>query len=514
MQKVGWAIQFNIILDTLKLLIYISVPHDLIITIYNMKKLSFRLLNLQLVILTLFCSINSHAQESSGSLANGFKNPPDQAKPFMTYLARTSFMLQQGSFVADIAYLINEGAPSTMPIWGSGLDPALPEGYDFDYINSDILINMMKTGSDGRLVLPDSMSYAVLVLPNTDQMSIPVLTKLHEFVKNGATIIGRRPLRTPGLTDYPASEEKLKILTDDLWSDLDGISRTRHPFGKGQVIWGTPLNTVMQLLNVPKDFEYSKSLDADVSWIHRRSGETDLYFVVNRTDKELNTNVRFNVSGREAEIWLPESGDSKPASYSFDKNKTTVPLQLSERQSVFVVFRNKTSETVRTIESPVMTPFLSVEGPWELTFPTGLGAPEKTTVTKLESWTVNEDQGIKYFSGTATYSTIINVSSKQIQLDGKIMLDLGKALDIAEVYLNGKPVDTLWRPPYKCDITGLLKKGENKLEIKVTNEWTNRLLGDRLAGSGKKVLNSSLFVMARQPVESGLLGPVRVIRQN
>ena len=433
------------------------------------------------------------------------------AKPFMTYLARNSFMLQQGKFVADIAYLLNEGAPSTMTIWGHGLDPAPPEGYDYDYINADVLINRIGVDSNGRLILPDSMSYAMLVLPNTEQMTIPVLMKLHELVKNGATVVGQKPFKTPGLTGFPSSEAKLKMLTDDLWGDLDGISRTRRSFGKGQVIWGMPLISVLQLLRVPDDIEYSRPLDADISWIHRHSGETDIYFIVNRTDKELKTDVRFRVSGKEAEIWHPESGKAEPASYLIVKDKTIVPLQLAERQSVFVVFSHNSSVESRNIAPAVLTQLSSVEGPWEIAFPSGMGAPDKSRIMKLESWTTNEDQGIKYFSGTASYSTTINAVDKWFQPDTKILLDLGKVGDIAEVIVNGTPTDTLWMLPYRSDISRLLKKGNNKLEIKVTNQWTNRLIGDRLATGDKKVLNSNLMIMARQPVESGLLGPVSIL---
>jgi len=435
----------------------------------------------------------------------------EQSKPFMTYLARISFMLQQGEFVADIAYLLDEGAPSTMPIWGTGLNPSPPEGYDYDYINDDVLLNRMTVDSEGRLLLPDNMSYSVIVLPNSEQMTLPVLMKLHELVRDGATIVGRKPLRTPGLSGYPASEATLKNLTDDLWADLDGISRTRRSFGKGQVIWGMPLISVLKLLNLPNDVEYSRPLDSEISWIHRRSGDTDIYFIVNRSDKELNTEVRFRVSGREAEIWYPETGRSEPASYSFDKDKTIVPLQLNERQSLFVVFHNNASADSRNIAKVVQNQLLTIGGRWEIKFPSGMGAPEKTSITELVSWTANDVPGIKYFSGTATYSTAIKVPGNWLQQDAKILLDLGRVGDIAEVSVNGITSDTLWSFPYRSDITRLLNKGNNKIEIKVTNQWTNRLTGDRAAAPGEKVLNSTLFIRGNQLTESGLLGPVRIL---
>ena len=121
----------------------------------------------------------------------------EQGQPFMTYLARNCFMLQQGLFVADLAYLLNEGAPSTMPFWGAGLKPAPPDGYDYDYVNTDVVLNRMSVNAEGRIVLPDGMSYRVLVLPEIDRMTLPVLRKIRELVQNGATVLGPKPLQSP-----------------------------------------------------------------------------------------------------------------------------------------------------------------------------------------------------------------------------------------------------------------------------------------------------------------------------
>src|SRR6185312_9736791 len=141
----------------------------------------------------------------------------EQALPLMTYFARSSFLLQQGHFVADVAYLLNEGAPSTPPIWGSGTRPAPPEGYDYDFINADVLLNRLSVASDGRLVLPDGMSYRLLVLPETDRMRPELLRKLRELVAGGATISGRKPLVSPSLADYPSADAEVHALATELW---------------------------------------------------------------------------------------------------------------------------------------------------------------------------------------------------------------------------------------------------------------------------------------------------------
>lgn len=436
----------------------------------------------------------------------------EQAAPFMTYLARNSFMLQQGKFVADIAYLLVEGAPSTMPIWGTGLNPPPPEGYDYDYINADALINRMTVSTDGRLALPDGMSYTLLVLPNTNRMTLPVLKKINDLVKAGATVVGPRPERTPGFTGYPDSEESLEDLTMDIWGDLDGISRTRRVYGKGKMIWGTPVKTVLEMAGIKPDVEYDRPLDSKINWIHRRTEETDSYFLINSSDKPLATEIRFRVTGKEAEMWDPSTGKTQPLSYTISDNRTVVPVHFTEHQSAFIVFRKKTNITSRSVTrtSPVLLTTLT--GPWEISFTPDMGAPEKTTLDKLESWTVNNDEGVKYFSGSATYAKTIKVSKSWLQQGMRLILDLGRVCDIAEVTVNGAPAGLLWKAPFQTDISGLLKKGTNIIEIKVTNQWTNRLAGDMKAPPGKKVLNSSLFIRVRDLPESGLLGPVKILK--
>jgi hypothetical protein len=437
----------------------------------------------------------------------------EQAGPFMKYLARISFMLQQGRPVGDLVYLLNEGAPSTMPIWGSGLDPAPPEGFDYDYINADALINRMSVDQEGKLALPDGVFYRLLVLPNTEQMTLPVLQKIHDLVAAGATVTGRKPLRTPGLTGFPASETKLEELVFDLWGDLDGISRTQRTFGKGRVIWGMPLSKILSSSGIPKDVEYSIPVNYKLSWIHRTTDEGDIYYIVNGSDTLINSEISFRVAGLEPEIWDPSDSSMIQAGYTLEKNKTRVSLHLSERQSVFVVFRHKATLPYRNILVQLPEVLDTLKGSWELIFPAGLGAPEKISLSRLESWTANADEGIKYFSGTATYLKTFIAPKKWFQPGYKLAIDIGKAGDIAEVMLNGIQLGTLWKPPYQADITGALKKGENKLEIKVTNQWTNRLIGDQKAAPGKKILNSPLFMFpGRKMEDSGLTGPVTILK--
>ena len=436
----------------------------------------------------------------------------EQAKPFMEYLARNSYMLAQGKFVADIAYLLDEGAPSTMPIWGTGINPAPPDGYDYDYINSDVLITRMSVAPDGRLILPDGMSYSVLVLPNSEQMSLPVLMKINDMVKAGATIIGPKPERTPGYSGYPGSEIRFQNIVSDLWADLDGVSRTIRVHGKGRVFWGTPVKTVLIRLKVSPDVEYSQPLDSRIDWIHRRTEDADIYFVVNSAEVPLETEIRFRVTGREAEIWDPAKGQTKPAGYTLNGDATVVPLNLAEREAVFVIFRKETTVTSRSPEQDYPKPLTTLPGPWEVSFPPNSGAPEKITMNSLESWTTNSDERVKYFSGTATYTKTIKVPKTWLTGNIKLFIDLGKVDDLAEVKINGTSTGVLWKAPFRADITDLLKMGNNFIEIRITNQWTNRLIGDQKLPPEKKVLNSSVMVWGRNLNESGLLGPVTITK--
>ncbi|GGF09503.1 glycosyl hydrolase [Hymenobacter cavernae] len=438
----------------------------------------------------------------------------EQSKPLMTYLARNTHMLQQGQYVADVAYLLNEGAPSTMPFWGAGLQPALPEGYAFDYINADALITRMSVNDKGRLVLPDGMSYGVLVLPEIGEMTLPVLRKVRELAQGGATIVGPKPVKAPGLTAYPSSDPELQAIASEVWGDLDGRSRTKCRYGKGQIVWGLPLAQVMSLAGLTPDVTCSRPLGSEVPWIHRRVGDADVYYVVNRSDSTQDLKAQFRVSGKDVALWHPATGQTEPAGYTISGGQTTVPLHLKERETVFVVFNHATSATARAATPvPTESTLLTVAGPWRVTFAPKLGAPAEATFPQLASWTDNADAGIKYFSGTATYHKTLEASKKWFHTGRKIMLDLGSVGDIAEVTVNGQKVDLLWQAPFQADVTNLLKPGKNQVEIQVTNEWTNRLIGDKLAGPDKKVLDSytAPFGGQYQLGRSGLLGPVRIM---
>ncbi|MBN2013494.1 glycoside hydrolase [candidate division KSB1 bacterium] len=439
----------------------------------------------------------------------------EQAKPFIDYLARASFMLQQGQFVADIVYLLNEGAPATMPIWGAGLAPKPPDGYDYDYINTDVLLNRVSVNANGDLLLPDGMMYRILVLPPIDRMTLPVIQKIKNLVENGATVVGPKPLASPSLEQYPNADSEIQTLAAALWGDLDGISRTSRRIGKGRVIWGLPLSDVLTSMYIPKDVEYSQALDMDLFWTHRRTSSVDIYFAVNSSDRAHDIDIRFRVTEKTPELWFPDTGERRSAIYTTIDSLTTVSLTLPQHGSVFIVFRETAPEPAPILQKEFKTILKTVNGSWELNFPPNLGAPDKIQLEQLKSWTECTDTGVKYFSGAAVYNKTINAPADWFQNDAKLILDLGKALDVAEVSINGKVAGTRWKPPYTFDITNILKPGANRFEIKITSQWTNRLVGDVNAPADKKILpvgSEKIFFFRTPPLqESGLIGPVTII---
>jgi hypothetical protein len=265
----------------------------------------------------------------------------EKSKPWMDYLARSQFLLQQGRFVADAAYFCGESCPVVTRIG----TPPLPKGYDYDSINADVLLNKA-TVKDGRLVLADGMSYAVLVLPESDpQMTPALLQKIDDFVFAGLTVVGPRPDHSPSLQNYPQCDASVKTLAGVIWGDCDGKTVTEHRRGKGQVFWGKSMGDVFASIHVTPDFDIAGS-KSPVIYIHRTTDAGEVYFVANHGHSFADVNCSFRVTGKVPELWHPETGTSETAPvYSDPDGRISVPLRLDPSGSVFVVFRNPDSAT-------------------------------------------------------------------------------------------------------------------------------------------------------------------------
>ena len=428
------------------------------------------------------------------------------AQPWIQYLARSSFMLQQGRFVADIAYFYGEDTNITALFQQKA--PPIPNGYNFDYVNADALIHRV-SASRGLLVTPSGMQYRVLALdPHSQRMSLPVLHRISELVHAGAVVVGPRPLTTPSLSD---SEGDFGRLVEELWGTSGGERRV----GQGVVYGDTPLDAVLSRLQLGPDFAYSRTAaDTTLLFVHRVLPDGDIYYVNNRRDRAEDIEATFRVSGREAEVWHADTGLREPAAYRIVNQRTTVPLHLDPWGTVFVVFRKATGVPSRTVAAPVARVVATVEAPWTVRFQPGRGAPESITLSALQSWSEHTEPGVKYFSGTAAYSRSLEAPAEWFAQGTRLWIDLGDVKNLAEVTVNGTPIGTAWKKPFRVEATGALRVGINQLEVKVTNLWVNRMIGDRQPGAPKQyTFTVPVFYKADSPLlPSGLLGPLQIVQ--
>ena len=641
----------------------------------------------------------------------------NQGRAWLDYIARCQSLLQQGLFVADLAYFTGEEGNQYAKVTPDELSPAPPPGYDYDLINAEVMLNRVQV-ENGRLVLPDGMSYRVLVLQDHKALSLTLVKKLHRLVSAGMVLVGAKPEKSLGLRastapagtperDRPGEstpgDAEFNRLTTALWGPVNGTTVTEHRVGAGRVCWGKPLQTVLDTLQLKPDFEVSsRSGDAPITYIHRRIASADVYFLANQRRTTEDVVCLFRVGNKQPELWDANTGQTTPVRlYERVDGQVRMPLQLDPSGSVFVVFRNPAatnrlqavlkdntailstkpfppparaqyaavSDTFtisfwakpeinvmlnpngfregialpwtdyyaiyppdgqklygaghaacgltvgrngvaiweRTNGKPTFilaapvpvtgwshvavvytagvpaiyvngkriqqgkksqhvvhpgvgkaylsdeasyyngdmsepqvlpsalsdeqvgqlatqpvpekpaslladmvsmtgsglrfwqngrytlrdqagrdTPLtvsgigqpMTLRGPWQVRFPPSLGAPEQITLPELVSLHTHSQAGVRYFSGTAAYTKTVNLPATMLAPKKRVYLDLGRVEVLADVVVNGKELGTLWKRPYQIDVTDALKAGTNTLEIRATNLWPNRLIGD------------------------------------
>ena len=434
----------------------------------------------------------------------------EQAGPWVSYISRNAYMLQQGKFGADVAYFYGEEAPLS-GLYGEGSAPPkdAPDGYGFDYVNSDIVLHQL-SAANGALETRSGMRYRVLYLGGSStKMTLPVLRKLHDLVSAGAVVVGNRPAGSPSLADNAAEFAKI---ADSLWGPAGSTASPERTVGRGKIIFGQDVNKALASLGVARDFDYEKPKpDSELMFLHRRLADGDVYFVSNRQARAEAISVTFRVAGKRPELWHADTGTTEPVSYSTENGRTKVPLNLGTNESLFVVFRKPASTPAETIPPPVETRLATLDGNWSLAFAPDLGAPEKVTIDRLSSWSESTDPGVKYYSGTGTYSRTLNVPAGWLQPRKRVMLDLGEVRELAEVLVNGRSLGIVWHAPYQVDVTSAVKPGANTVEVKVTNLWVNRLIGDKQPDAKKYTFTTMGTYKADAPLQpSGLLGPVTI----
>lgn len=425
---------------------------------------------------------------------------------FIDYIKRCNALLQQGKFVADVAYFIGEDAPKMTGI----RDPELPQGYSFDYINAEVIEERMRV-KDGQWLLPDGMTYKILVLPNLETMRPRLLKRIKDLVYEGGVILGNPPSKSPSLDNYPDADEEVRGLARQLWSNVDGQTVKHRHFGKGMVIQGMTLEEALSFIQVPPDVMTSAS--DSILFAHRRFDDVDIYFLSNQTNRNASIKPQFRVTGKIPEFWNPVNGRivDLPGYHERDGG-TVVPISLHAGESAFIVFKSQSLHVTRhasLANSSDRIDSLKIDGPWMVEFDHNAGGPKKAVeFEELMDWTRNDNDSIRYYSGHALYRKTFFF--EQISGVREATLDLGKVVAIAKVRLNGIDVGGVWTPPYRLDVTDALRSGENTLEIRVVNNWMNRLIRDvQVSPKDRKTWVTVNPYRADSPLQSsGLFGPV------
>ena len=432
-----------------------------------------------------------------------------QMDVYTQYLKRTNYMLQQGLNVADVAYFIGEDTPKMTGI----TDPSLPVGYQFDYMNAEVIEKYM-TVKDGLITLPHGTQYHILVLPNLETMRPELLTKIKQLVNDGAVVMGPAPKRSPSLQNQPMADQQVQAMATELWGDVDGVNVKSRKYGKGTIINGMDMKEAFALINCIPDCNLPE--DKSIHYGHRTLGNGEIYFVSNQTAETKLITPEFRVTGKQPELWEATNGYLRDLSaYDQKENTTTVPLKLEPYESVFVVFQKSAGKSsVNTLEANYPTPTLvsEVKGPWTVNFDSLQRGPSAPVIfNTLTDWASSTNDSIKYYSGTAFYTNTFKLGKLR---DGeKVVIDLGKLTAMAKVTVNGVYAGGVWTAPYMLDITELIKKGNNTLKIEVVNTWVNRLIGDlNLPKEQRKTwCPINQYSAESQLQSSGLMGPVKIM---
>jgi hypothetical protein len=486
-----------------------------------------------------------------GTLINTTNGWWPKSNAFHEYLARCCYLLQQGNFVGDVAFYYGDKAPNFVS--PKHINESLGFGYDYDVVNSDAILNKMQV-KNGRIYLPHGQFYEVLVLPDETNINLEVLKKLEQMVVAGAIVIGPKPTLSYGLDNYQQYDKQVQSITEKLWGDCDSIHVKEHSYGKGKIVWGKSIREVLSAKNIIPDFQFSNSHSGDTfDYIHRRTEKEEIYFIRNVRREAFNGLVTFRVKDLHPELWNPETGEiTNIPFYYAEENQITLPLSLQTNGSCFIVFRsnNKKTETAKnsisslknetniyysknetiattngewkwgSIHQTIQLPQpILLTNPWILHFEQQNTGTGRDTMQYLIPLNQSSTDAVKYYSGNVTYITNFVIIKDQMKDNQRLILDLGRVKEIADIILNGKRIGVCWHAPFQIDITEAVRAGENFLQIEVVNTINNRLIGDtklpeqyrRMKSNITKLPNAWRTPFADAPLlDAGLIGPVQI----
>ncbi len=476
-----------------------------------------------------------------GTLVNEHRIWWPMAKPWMEYLGRCSYLLQEGNFAGDVLFFYGDSAPNFVP--PKHLIPGLDFGYDYDVTNTDILKNRLFV-ENGKLKLPHGPEYEILVLPDKIDIQPEILEKIRELVRAGATVVGPKPKRSNGLYDWQDRDKQVKDLAEELWANCDGETVFENPVGDGKMVWGKPLKEVLAERGTVQDFSFTGNVpETNLDFIHRKSADgNEIYFIRNTSGSAVFGTGKFRQTGQIAEYWNPLFGSMFEANYISDAGEQILlPLTLDPFGSVFIIFSGHSSGSRSTsilkdgnvifpLEegvSPDFIPFklyqgglvimeegdyqvigpktmnkpahsvkpyeeYPIEGSWQVYFPESSGGPGSVQLDSLVYWNHSAEDAIRFFSGIATYEKEFTLSEECTGIDNSIWIEFDNIIEVASLTLNGQDMGILWNSPFRIDISDAVRAGKNHLSIKVANTWANGLCGDARLPAGERRTKSNV----------------------
>jgi hypothetical protein len=475
------------------------------------------------------------------------------------YISRCQYILSQGKPVADVLYITPQGAPQVFLPPPSALEgtDVLPDkkSYSFDGCSPMYLMKYASVRNN-LIIFPGGASYKLMVLPDIKTFTPEFVAKIDSLVREGATVIGNPPKKSPSLSGYPGCDQKLRIIAERIWGTVKtqpGII-TRQ-YGKGKIITGNDVYYVKSgdqgktdSLALYPGYEFTAEIlkenglrpdfvsGGKIRYTHRSLNDTEIYFISNRTGSPARDTCIFRDGTENAELWDPVTGDIYSVRTVINlEGMISLPVLLEPYQSCFIVF-NKSGRSGEEITLKLNTfaarkTVRALDGPWDVAFDTAWGGPAQIVFNQLTGWTDRPEEGIKYYSGIASYSKNFDFPDYLQFRSSELFLNLGSVKNLARVSLNGKDLGILWTSPWQVRITDCIKEKNNKLMIEVANLWINRLIGDEMKPydgiedgkwpdwlingtqrtSGRYTFTTHHYYKIGDPLsESGLLGPVRI----
>ncbi|EWH09788.1 family 2 glycoside hydrolase [Catenovulum agarivorans DS-2] len=446
---------------------------------------------------------------------------------WLDYVKRSNYMMQQGTYVADIMYFIGENAPTMT----GEIKPALPSGYSYDFINAEIILHGLSV-DDGQFVLSSGARFKLLVLPDFSTMRPAVLAKIKQLVADGGAIYGPKPTQSPSLQNYPQADQQVQQLANELWQQIDGKTVTQGQYGKGMVFFDSAENVdltqVMNKLKQPADLA---GLPEEVIWSHRSSDTHEIYFIANQSEAVVDIKPSFRLqSSSPNKLGQPQAWDAVTGNvrtigqYSIENDRLVAPITLQGLQSTFVVFEKSVNAAIQpkaikeiskqdkdiwlptaidntgevlidvpqngdyqvqltngqtqNVELTDLPSPLALNTPWQLTFEQNRDVATSLTLDKLVSLTELKPLALKHYSGSISYQNQFNMSADMLRNDQRWILHLGQVGVVARVTINGYNLGEIWSRPLQVDVTDYLVAGNNKLKVDVATTWVNRMVGD------------------------------------